>query len=156
MSGNTKDLAKQLGPAKLQEDVINDALTLYGIDPKAKYSDDDGKKKAALQGMLRSRVEVQEALTGKPVDTTDLKRMTDELLSQSVQTPGSFWSYFIGGAPWASEKKLLDFAIGDIPAGQRKQIEDVLKRRGRPISDPAVLQFYQDYVAKTGHPPPGQ
>jgi len=80
--------------------------------------------------------------------------MTDELLSKGVDVPGSFWNLW-GYMPTAQMRvPLLDLTIDSIPSGQRKQIEAVLKRMGRPISDPAILTFYQEYLAKTGHPPP--
>jgi hypothetical protein len=150
-NGDREKAEKDLGPARLQEGVIDDSLTLYGIDPKAKPDTTEGKAIAQLRGMLRSRVEAQQALTGKPVNDVDVRAMSDAILSQSSTVKGSWWNIFPGGKPFFdTQKRLIDLTIGDVPAEDRSQIERALKLRNRPISDATVLDLYLETRARTG------
>lgn len=148
-NGDRAKAEKDLGPARLQEGVVDDGLTLYGIDPKSKPNSPEGRAIAQLREMLRTRVEAQQNLTGKPVPDTDVQKMLDGILSTSKDVPGSWWGVFPGAGPFFnSSKRAIDLTIEDIPATDKAQITDALKRAGRPVSDATVLGLYIDAQAR--------
>lgn len=146
VKGDRAKAEHDLGPARIQESVVDDGLTLYGIDPKAKP-----KAVAQLRSMLRVRVETQQRLTGKPVPDADVRSMMDQLLSTTTDVPGSWWNIFPGGkaGPFGSDsKRVTELTIEDIPALDKQQITEALKRASRPISDATILDLFIERKAR--------
>jgi hypothetical protein len=139
-TANAAKALKFLGPAKLQDDAVDDMLTLYGIDTKAKPTSEVGKKTAALRDMLRRRVEYETAAQQKEQDSTQVRHYLDEIMTAQGTAAGASWN------PWAKayKKPILDLRVQDIPPGERKTIEDRLRAHGQPASDATVLTYYRD------------
>lgn len=147
--GDTKKVEKELGGFRTNNQILEDALAGYGLDPAAKPTTEGGKAIAQLRRMLDVRVQTQEALTGKKPTNTDIQGMIDGILSQSTKVPGSWWNAFPGGKPFFDqEKRLIDTAIEDVPADERRLVEQALKAKGRPISDATVLDLYLESQAR--------
>lgn len=135
---------RELAPFNVNNEMVNDALTRYGLDPK---STDKAaiKSYATLRTMLRQNVTDLETLTGKKANDVDIQAQLDKILSTSEKVPGSWW----GLNPFTSthikdtNKRPIDLTITDVPAGERTQIEAALKRSGRAVSDATVLEAYQ-------------
>lgn len=148
-NGDRAKADKELSDFNIHNDIVNDTLSVYGVDPHAKPASAQGVAIANLRGMLRTRVQAMEQLTGKKPTPDDIRGTLDELLSTSVKVPGSWWNIFPGGAPFFdSDKRIIDLTIGDVPAGDRTQIEDALKRAGRPVSDQTVLNLFIEGKAR--------
>lgn len=136
-SGQKEAADKVLDDFRSAEDVINNSLRLAGVDPT-------DKKATAPVTYLRQRVgELSGALareTGKKPTNKDIQAIVDSVLSQPVSARDGFWSYF-SSEPNA-KIPLLEMTIGNVPTAARRQIEDVLRKNGRPINDAAILDLY--------------
>lgn len=142
---------KELSGFRTHTQIVDDSLTQYGIDPNAKANTEEGKAIAQLRRMLDVRVQAQEGLTGKKPTNDNIQRTLDSLLSQSVTVPGSWWNIFPGGKSFTdTQRPLYTLQVGDIPASDRKQIEDALRRARRPVSDATVLDLYLETRSRTG------
>jgi hypothetical protein len=125
-------------------EILENTLTQYGINPKAKPESAEGKAIAQLQRMLDRRVEAAQQ-RGQKVTNVEIQQTLDGLLSQGVDLPGSWWNAWPGGrpGPWGSERKrLIDLSISDVPPATRKDIEQRMRARGRPVTDATVLETY--------------
>lgn len=153
LKGDRAQADKQgLGDLRTHEQLVNDSLNLYGIDPKEEGKNTaEGKAIAQLRGMLDARLSALANMTGKKPTNDDIQKTIDQILSTSVETPGSWWNIFPGGkaGPFGTDsKRLIDLTIEDVPAGDKQQITDALKRKGRPISDATILSLYIDRKAR--------
>lgn len=131
--------------------IVNDTLSLFGVDPAAKPGTEEGRAIAQLQRMLDQRIEQFAQSTGKQPNNSDIQTMLDALLSTTVETPGSWWNIFPGGkaGPWGKDsKRLIDLTISDVPRAERKLIEEALRGAGRPVSDATILDLYLETQAR--------
>lgn len=150
-SSDTRKADKDLADFRTRGQILEDTLTLYGIDPNAKASTDEGKSIAQLRRMVDTRVEAEQAITGKKASNEDVQRILDSVLSQSVTVPGSWWNFWPGGKSMSdTQKRIIDFKVGDIPANDRTLIEQALRKAGRPVSDATVLDLYIEAKARKG------
>jgi hypothetical protein len=149
--GDRKKADEDLQGFRTTNQIIEDSLSNYGIDPASKPTTPQGKAIAQLRRMLDRRVEEAAALTGRKPSSTDVQTMVDDLLSQPVTIPGSWWNFWPGGKSISDTTgRLLDLTPADIPADDRRQIEDALRRAGRPVSDATVLDLYLETRARIG------
>lgn len=133
-----------LGEFRTRGQLLDDTLTLHGIDPTAKPNTPEGQSIAQLRRMVDQRVETLQG-GGKKATNQDIQSEIDGLLSQSVMIPGSWWNIFPGGKPFFDQqKRLLDMTPADIPAADRTQIIDALRKRNRPVSDATILDLYME------------
>jgi hypothetical protein len=150
-SADSRKTEKELSGYLTNRQVVENTLSLYGIDSNAKGNTDEGKAIAQLQRMIDNRVGAFQNLTGKQPTNDDVQRITDELLSQNVTVPGSWWNIWPGGKPFFDQsKRIIDFKVGDIPAADRTLIEQALRKAGRPVSDATVLDLYIETHARKG------
>ena len=139
---DTKAADKDLAPFQTRSQLLDNTLTLHGIDPNAKPGTPEGQAIAQLRRMVDRRVEFLQD-SGKKATNADIQSEIDGLLSQSVTVPGSWWNIFPGGRSVSdTSKRLLNLTIGDVPATDRAQIEAALRARGRAVSDATVLDLY--------------
>lgn len=144
VKGDRASAEKVLGGFRSKEQLIDDGLNLYGIDPKeAGKGSTEGRAISQLRRMVDDRVQAQENLTGKKATNADMQSIVDSLLSQKASVPGSWF-----GTWWPTEKKLIDVTIGDVPAADKAQITEALKRANRPVSDATVLDLYLERKAR--------
>lgn len=146
--GEREQADKVLSGFRTSTQLVDDALTSYGIDPATK--DLPTKQSIAeLRRMLDTRVQAQEALTGKKATNDDMQTTLDAILSQSRTTPGSWWGLvpFNGVSLSDTKKRLIDLTPADVPAADRTQIEDSLRRARLPVSDQTVLDVYLNHLA---------
>lgn len=143
-NGQKTQSNKQLDTFRTTSQLLNDSLALYGIDPNAKPNTDEGRAIAQLRRLVDMSVEQQSSLTGgKKVSNQDVQEYIDRLLIPTVAKKGSWWNILPGGEPFYDEtKRLIDFTIADVPAEDRKQIEQALKRRQRTVTDQTILDTY--------------
>lgn len=125
-NGNSKLAEKTLQPYNVDTAIMDDALTLYGIDPKDKNK---GPQIAQLRSMLRARGSFLESATGKPASNADITAAANDILSKTLTKPGWF-----GTSVGAKTPPLLDATIKDVPAG--------FKVRHPGLSDAALLNAW--------------
>lgn len=148
-AGDRNKTEKELAPFRTRIQLVDDTLTLHGIDPNAKPDTAEGKAIAQLRRMVDRRVEFLQA-GGAKASNQDIQAEIDNLLSRSVTVPGSWWNIFPGGKPfWDEQKRLLELTIEDIPDSERNLIEAALRARNRPISDATVLDLYLETVLRS-------
>jgi hypothetical protein len=125
-------------------EIITNSLTLYGIDTSTKADKATKNAVAELYRLVDTRVQAQATLTGKKPTNDDVQVIVDGILSTSRTTPGSWWGLVpLNGVSFRSTtKRLIDLTPADIPATERAQIEDSLRRHGLPVSDQTVLDVY--------------
>jgi hypothetical protein len=133
---------KVLAPFRTHAQLVDDTLSLHGIDPNAKPDTAEGRAIAQLRRMVDRRVDLLQA-GGKKASNADIQAEIDNLLSAKETVPGSWWNIFPGGKPFFNqEKRLLDLTVSDIPAAERSQVEAALRARNRPVTDATVLDLY--------------
>jgi hypothetical protein len=146
--GDRENADKVLGGFRTNVQIVDDSLTSYGMDPNSK---DPATKSAIaeLRRMLDTRVQAQESLTGKKPTNDDIQTNLDAILSQTRTTPGSWWGLvpFNGVSFSSTSKRLIELTPADVPAADRTQIEDSLRRHGLPVSDATVLDVYINHQA---------
>lgn len=144
--GDKKTAEKELGGFQTRSELLDDSLTAYGIDPKAKYDTKDGKALAQLRRMLDRRVELLQA-GGKKATNQDIQDTIDSILSQSEKTPGSWWQIRKGEE---TKTRLIDTTVDQIPAA--------FKRRNPGVSDAVLLDRWNEakyrVFTKTAVAPP--
>lgn len=144
VKGDRASAEKVLGGFRSKEELINDGLNLYGIDPKETgKASTEGKAIAQLRRMVDDRVQSLENLTGKKATNADMQGIVDGILSQKATVPGSWF-----GDWWPTEKNLIDLTIGDVPQADKTQITDALKRANRPVSDATILDLFLERKAR--------
>lgn len=149
-NGDRNKTEKDLGSFRTHKELVDDTLTLYGIDPKAKYDTPQGKANAQLLRMLDVRMQAFGEMTGKKPTNDDIQRTLDSLLSKSEKTPGSWWGLvpFSKAKFGETDKRLIDLTIADVPDTERAQITAALTKRGRPVSDATILDLYLESKAR--------
>lgn len=139
---------RELAGFRTRDQVVKDTLNGLEIDPAPK----DGTPLAAavseLHRMLDRRVAAAETpgADGKVRKVTgqELQEALDSLLSQDFKTKGSFWSLYMR----PGSGRVGSMTVSDVPTSDRKLIEAELKRRGRPVTDSTVLDFYLEMGVK--------
>jgi hypothetical protein len=137
---------KDLGDFRTKEQLVNDALTQYGIETReAKQSDEQKQAIAQLRRMVDVRTSTQANLTGKKPTNQDVQAVLDQILGTNVTQKGSWWGLWPGGGPlFDRTKPIVSMTIQDVPAAERTQIEAALRRRGRAVTDATILDLYID------------
>jgi hypothetical protein len=145
-------LDKQVPGFRDREQIVNDTLTQYGIDPKSKPDTDEGRAIAQLRRMLDQRVDAAQA-GGKKVTNTEVQQTLDALLGQSVTTPGSWWGLWPLSSAHLSTttKRLIDMTAGDVPDAERTTIEKALRDTGRAVTDQTVLDTYLNVLIRRNY-----
>ena len=134
---------KVLAPFQTRTQLVDDTLTLHGINPNAKPDTPEGKAIAQLRRMVDMRVDLLQQ-DGKKASNQDIQAEIDGILSTTQNVPGTWWAVL---RPFtydlaSKQKRLIDVTVQDIPAGERSAVEAALKARGRPVSDATVLDLY--------------
>jgi hypothetical protein len=147
-NGNRNASEKELAGFRTKNDIIEDTLSQYGIDPKAKPDTAEGKAIAQLRRMLDRRVDAAQ-LDGKKVSNVELQQTLDDLLGQQTTVPGSWWNFWPGGQPFFdSTKRLIDSDVSDITPTDRQVYERVLRDAGRPVTDATVLDLHLETMLR--------
>lgn len=131
---------QQVGEKTLEQYGIFERDAQGHLDPVA------ASKIAALYRMVNLRVDAAQA-TGQKASPEEVQGIFDDILSKktTVPTAGNWWALWLNTSTKA--QPLVDTTVGDIEAGLRKQIEDRLRAKGRPVSDATVLNTYLEMQA---------
>lgn len=145
---DTKKADETLAPFRTRNQVLEDSLTLYGIDPNVKRADDKQTYEAVaqLRRMLDTRVDALEATTGKKASNADIQAILDGLLSTTTEgNTGNWWALWMNKK---APKPIIETTIADVPPGDKQQIIAKLKAAGRPTSDANILSTYIEILAR--------
>lgn len=134
---------KTMTPFQTRQALVDDALTLHGIDPNAKADTPEGKAIAQLRRMVDKRVDFLQQ-DGKKADNQSIRAEIDDILSTTATIPGTAWAILRPFKyDWAdSQKRLIDLTPEDITPAQRSEVEAWLRSHNQPISDATVLDRY--------------
>jgi hypothetical protein len=152
-SGDRAKSDPELAGFQTRTQIVDDALSLYGIDPNAKATTTEGKAIAQLRRMLDRRVDAaqQPDASGKrvKVSNAEMQKTVDELMSQTETVPGSWWNFWPGGKSVSdTTKRLVDTTIEDVPTPARQAIEQRLRARGKPVTDQTILDVFLESKIK--------
>ncbi len=141
---------RDLAGFRTKSEIIDDTLSQYGINPRAKATTAEGKAIANLRRLLDQRIDVLQS-EGKKVTNVEIQAGLDQILGTQVTVPGSFWNIFPGGKPFRDERRrAIDLTIDDVPTDRRDKIEQRLRTRGLPVTDATILDWYIDALLQTG------
>lgn len=150
IKGDRAAADKQSNNFRTHEQIINDSLINYGLDPKAKVDTPQGKANAELYRLTAQGVSVVEShlKPGQHATDADIQGVVDHILSTHEKTPGSWWAIVPGsGVPLGrftnKDQSVINMTAADVPAAQRTIIEGQLRAAGRAVSDATVLEAYQ-------------
>lgn len=133
---------KALDTFRSDKMIVDQALAKAGIDTGAKA----GKKDAERMALFYRRVDEEQAKlqarTGKPATNEEMQGIVDGLMIEGVTKKGWFWDDKKRAFEIEKSDQMFEIDVDSIPASDRTQIEDVLRKRGVPITDKAVLALY--------------
>lgn len=143
-SGANSAAQKPLDDFRTRKEILDDSLVLYGIDPSAKPDTDEGKQIAQLRRLLDTTIANQVGGEhGKKISNSDIQEHVDALMISRVSKKGSWWNILPGGEPFNDvTKRFIDYTIGDVPAKDRQEITDSLKRRSRVVTDQSIVDTF--------------
>lgn len=140
-SGKADD--ETLDGYRTKKQVVDDALASIRVDPTPK----PGTKHAETVNTFRKRVDEEilamQRQTGKKATSADVQEVVDRLLIQGT-VPGSGWVF-------DDRKRLFELQPGEafdvgadeIPAAERKKIEEALTRANRPVTPATVAELFR-------------
>lgn len=118
-------------------DVLGDFMKQAGMNPNPKFDD---KKAAAAVGELtarfQERITAREALTGKKLDTVQLREEAAALFTP-VKVPGLIWDSERPAGTISGTDRVV------VPDADRAQIVAALKKAGRPTDSAAIEAMYR-------------
>jgi hypothetical protein len=136
--------ADALDGFRTNQQIAEGALRKVGIntsDSEAARKSGDRARADRFLSVLDQRVAALQGQTGKKVTNEEIERLADALLIE-VHVGGDPQRVF-DVAPrdlpeWARNR----VAVAEIPATDRRQIDDALRRAGRPVNDVERLNLY--------------
>jgi hypothetical protein len=147
-AGDQKAADKELDDFRSESGVIANALTLAGLDASPKDSDTAGKERLAqFHGLVAAEARRVQDITGKKLQNTDLEAIANRLLAHQIQHVDQGWIWNT-----TTTKSLATATVDDIPATDRTQIEESLKRHGQPVTPAAALAIWLKAQARKAGP----
>lgn len=137
---------KTLDGYRTNQQIVNDSLLAAGYRVNPKPGTTDAEKDALFKSKVDEQMRVLQAQTGKAANNEDVQNIVDNLLIKS--TNDGFLSFLgIGRGKRAfemnaDERANRDVNPKDIPALDRKKIEEALKRRNIPATDDRIKELY--------------
>lgn len=125
----------QLNGFRTTTQVINDTMMSAGINVKSKRPEDQ-KKVSAFRRQVDEHVQILQEQTGKKARSEDVQKIADNLLITAINKRPGIMGIF------DREKKVFEIQYKDVPTTDRTAIMRELKKRGRPITERAVLEYY--------------
>lgn len=151
-NGERSAADKDLATFRTNQQIVDDTLLQYGIDPSGKeQSPDERLSIAQLRRMLDLRVEASTKPGTKP-SNVDIQIALDELITAAA--PASVkgtWAGLFTSAPFfdtTAPKRLIDMRPGEVPAKYIEQIKEALTAKKRTISDQTILDAYLEARAR--------
>lgn len=149
-NGEQNALEKNVPGFRTKQEIVDDTLVNYGIDPRAKPTSAEGKAIANLRRLLDQRIEAVQSDGKTKVTNVEIQQALDDILGTQVTTPGSWWGLLPGHSATLREQKrrAVDMNIDDVPADKRQRIEQRLRQRGLQPTDANILDWYIDTLTQ--------
>jgi hypothetical protein len=148
--GDRKSADAQLDDFRTETQVVDEALTLHGIDTTGKVGKTNEVAVARLRRMVGDQVAALQRNTAHKATNADVQGIVDNILTRQVDVPGGWFGLFGPG-----HKRVIDLTIDDVPPASKAKIALNLKARGQVANDDAILQAYIDaQLLDSGTPAP--
>ncbi len=130
-----------------KQQVFNDRLVAYGLDPNPKEGTPEAKAVAQLRGMLDRRVRaLSGGETGKTATNDEVREILDGILSSQIKVRREgTWGGLFSSAPFFDterDARAFELTIEDVPSSDRTRIEQLLRSRRIPVNDATVLETF--------------
>lgn len=148
--GDREAQDKLLVNAAAQTAMVNEALVAMGfptnpVEPGKKDHDElQYRRINAFRRSVREAVTRLEQQKGKPASDSEVQSIVDQLRTRTgrrVLSTGRLWNSY-GDAYAFEEAQAQADDVADIPAGERRRIEEALRAEGIPVSGDAVLRYF--------------
>ena len=131
--------------------LFDGTLALYGINPNVPGKEGAGRTAQEIEQLRRivdRQVGYVQQTTGKEATNEQVQVIIDNVLSQTVNLPTSYWQWLPGGlSPFEPPKKRMTaMTIEDVPPEDRAAIEQALQ--GRHYSNQTILDMYFDRILR--------
>jgi hypothetical protein len=132
---------KLLDGYRTNSEIVNTALLEIGVDPSPDAGSSDAETVATFRKKVDEQIIRQQSETGKEVSTTDVQKIVDDLRVESITSKGWLWN---------TKQRVFELEAGqqievdpdDIPAPDKKKIEEALRRRGIAPTPDKILNLY--------------
>lgn len=144
-NGDRVAAGKLLNDYRTPSQIVTQALTSARIDPSPDPTKEPEKAAAVanLNRMVAERYLALKESTGKEPSTADIQAITDDILQQQIEVPGSIFNW------WKpTPKRLLETTIDDIPENEVERVRAFLKSKGLATTDDNVLGYWIDAKAR--------
>lgn len=135
-----------------QNDIVNDALVSIGLDPTPSapgsktYNKFTSDRVVAFRRSVRDAVASREALNGnKKLGAEEIQSIVDTLMVPvgTREIGKTFFGNAVTVPSFGFEQPQAQAArAADVPAGERRRIEEALRRDGQPVTDVNVLRLF--------------
>jgi len=133
-TGDRKAAEKVLDDFRTEKGVIDETLSRAGLDPNPGKDDKDGRGQIArFHGLVADEVRRVQDITKRKVSNEEVEAIATRILGQQITTKGWFWD---------TTKRAIEATVSDVPAADREQIVDALRRHGQPVTDDSVLDVW--------------
>lgn len=125
--------------------IVNDALTAVGIKPNDKAGTTDSQKVALFRRKVDETIATMQERTGKKATNSDVQAIVDNLMVNTITEKGVLWNTRKRAFELNSGDQ-VDVDFTDIPKSEIPKIRDALQRRGRPVTNDAILDTYKKKI----------
>lgn len=140
-----KSVDEALDGYRTRKQVVDDALASIGVDPTPKPNSPHAKRVDLFRRQVDEKVAEFARINGKKPGTLETQEIVDNLLIKGTVPGSGFFGMF------QSQKRLyeietgadLDIPYEEIPANERKKIEDALRRNNRAVTPGAVVELFK-------------
>lgn len=133
---------KKMDGLQSKNSIINDNLTLLGIDLDKNASEDSIKKRNQFRRAVDQVVVQRQEATGKKVSNEELRDIVDKLSTKVITDRGFLWNVE-KPAFELSPAEIIKVEYDDVPEGERTKIVNALNRRGKPVTNEKVRDMYR-------------
>lgn len=148
--GDEEAAHKLLANTTNQNAMVDEALVGMGLDPSPLQPGSKGYDRTQSERVAAYRRAVREAVTrfevgnkGQSATDADVQRIVDQLRTRTTrEVPGRVWgTNTVEGFAFETAQAQAA-SVADVPAAERRQIERALRRRGKPVTDAAILALF--------------
>lgn len=148
----------ELNDFQTKQQIINDRMLEFGIDPTPKKGSKEAEKARLIRDKISEVENAQMNQTGKKLTNEEFRKIVDGFFIQGTKPDSGFFGYFKTKKPLyeAQPGEELLLSSKDIPAMDRIQITDSLKKHNKPVTEKAIMDAYNEAVLKKVRNPRGQ
>lgn len=134
MSKNDPNADVHLNGYRTSTQIVSDTLMSAGVNTRSKNTK-DMQKVATFRRMVDENVQILQEQTGKKAKPEDVQKIADNLLINTIVKGGGWFGM-------DAKKKIFEIQYKDVPQQDRADITRELRKRNRPVTEQAILQYY--------------